>query len=48
MVEERISVAFDKATMNLEHREFMLDGDVQPDENDDAVTFAHLWVKKVS
>ena len=41
-VEERIPIAFDKATVKLEHREFMLDGEVQPDENDNAVDF---WLK---
>ena len=34
--------AFDKATVKLEHREFMLDSEVQPVENEDAVDF---WLK---
>ena len=38
-IEERIPVSFDKATVKLEHREFMLDPEVQPEESDDAVTF---------
>ena len=42
VIKERTPIAFDKAAVKLEHHEFMLDGEVQPEENEDASDF---WVK---
>ena len=41
-IEEKFPIAFEKATVKLEHREFMLDSEEQPEENEDAVNF---WLK---
>lgn len=42
LIEEKIPIAFDKSAIKLEHCEFMLDGEIQPDENEDTVDF---WMK---
>ena len=41
LIEQNFSITFDKAAVKLEHREFVLDTDVKPDDYSDAVAF---WV----
>ena len=42
LIEEKFSLEFDKALTKLEHREFVCDNEICPEENCDAASF---WLK---